>query len=230
MEAASHLRLVNTDGEIVDGVPSYEELHEQNEALKAELANQIRLKGKLRADLARERSEEPGAKDIQAVLGYWREHCSPKSEIVPGGKRWEKVRARFKDKLGRTRTVKELCLAVDGALVDPWLNGTDSRSKGYLQAETIFRDPEQVEKLVWLALGFEQRHGFLPTTIPPELDGAALRFYSMRCECGHLRIDHIVLERETGFMGCFRSGCECEDFDGSTALHERWLRERGVAV
>jgi hypothetical protein len=58
--------------------------------------------------------------------------------------------------------LSELFYAADGAKRDPWINGQDDKSKGYLQIQTVYRDREQVERLAELG-------GYKPGRIHPTL-------------------------------------------------------------
>src|SRR5262245_55702590 len=55
--------------------------------------------GKLKKELRELRAVEPQSEIVREILDYWRERCRPRATIAPGGKRWEKVRARLKDEL-----------------------------------------------------------------------------------------------------------------------------------
>lgn len=200
------LRLIDSHtGEVVED--EREILIEQLEAEKKGQSLQI---GRLKRELKELRAVEPEAKTIREILDYWRGLCKPTAVIVPASKRWEKVRARLKERMDERDpwTPAELRLAVDGALLDPWLNGRARGSKGYLDAVTIFRDAEMVEKLRDLALGFKAEASI---EVRDLLDVAAeLRIVSWRqvlrlCECGHRRIEHVP-----GVESCIR--CECSEF------------------
>jgi hypothetical protein len=210
------LHLVNAaTGELVE----HDDRDIQIEQLESELRGKRLAIGKLKRELKELRSVEPEAEIVRDVLTYWQQKCAPRSTIAPGGKRWEKVRARLKDKLdGRDPwTPDELKLAVDGALLDPWLNGTAPKSKGYLDAETIFRDAEMVEKLRNLALGFKATAGvglgdLLDVTA--ELGTANWSHLLKVCVCQHRRLEHSRPDpSREGREGCLTPGCECEDFD-----------------
>jgi hypothetical protein len=204
--------------------------------LEAEKRGQSLQIGLLKKELRELRAVEPEAQHIKEVLGYWREKCNPNATaIAPGGKRWEKVRARFRDNLdGRDSwTTAELKLAVDGALLDPFLNGTDPKSKadGFLDATTIFRDDKQVERLMHLAVGFKVKAGVgVPELLEvgDQLGHVSWNFLLQTCSCGHKRIEHAhsdpTLEgRELCFL------CDCGDwdlcpFDEFNQRHDEHLR------
>lgn len=209
------LKLVDTTtGEIVES-DDREVLIEQ---LQAELRGKSLQIGKLRREVRELRLTEPEAATIMDVLSYWRERCAPRAHIVAGGKRWEKVRARLKDKpVDRPPwTPEELKKVVDGALLDPWLSGADRRSKGYLDAETIFRDPEQVERLLNLALGFSAKAGVELAdliAIGDELRVVHWPLLLRSCVCDHRRIEHSKADPERqGREPCLIPECPCEDF------------------
>jgi len=90
--------------------------------------------------------------EITRVLTYWRSiHATPASAIE--GKAGEKRRARVRARLAEGTTADECILALDGALKDPWLMGTDPKStKAYRDVDTILRDRLQIEKLIGLVL------------------------------------------------------------------------------
>src|SRR2546430_2362856 len=114
----AQLQLVNpATGELED---ERDVLMEQLEAEKKGQSLQI---GKLKREIRNLRAVEPNAVVVREILEYWRERCRPRATVAIGGKRWEKVRARLQDNLdGRGPwTPTELKLAVDGALLDPWL-------------------------------------------------------------------------------------------------------------
>lgn len=222
------LRLIDAaTGEIV----KHDEREILVEQLQAELRGKSLTIGKLKRELKELRAVEPEAETIRGVLEYWRSKCSPRAQIAIAGKRWEKVRARLRDKLdGRDPwTPPELKLAVDGALLDPWLSGRDRRSRGYLDAETIFRDAEMVEKLRNLAIGFEARAGLAVGELLDVADELALVDWKLLlrvCVCRHRRIEH---HRPSPREGCLAPDCPCEDFDLSTLdpfnlRADPWLR------
>jgi hypothetical protein len=212
VSVAPHLHVVNAEtGELVE-----DERDVLIEQLQADLQGKILAIGKLKRELRHLRAVEPESEVVREVLEYWRERCAPRATIAPGGKRWEKVRDRLKDQLDDrpSWTPNELRLAVDGALLDPWLSGSDRKSKGYLDAQTIFRDAEMVERLRDLALGFQAQAG---TPLRDLIDVAAeLRFVNWRhllrvCECGHRRVEHARGDSDHGGRErCFF--CGCEDF------------------
>jgi hypothetical protein len=190
--------------------------------LEAEKRGQSLQIGLLKKELRELRAVEPEAQHIKEVLAYWRERINPRAvALAPGGKRWEKVRARFRDNLdGRDSwTVEELKLAVDGALLTPWLNGTDPQAKGqsWLDAETIFKSDKQVERLRDTALGFKARTG---TDIAPILDvmeqmiDVDWKLLLRVCMCDHRRVSHSLPDpNRNGAEGCLVHGCGCTDFD-----------------
>jgi len=212
------LTLVDTaTGEVVEDERDF--LIEQ---LQADLKGKQIAIGKLKRELKELRSVEPEAKEIREVLDYWRAACKPRAIIAPGGERWEKVRARFKDKLeieGEPRppwTIAELKLAVDGALLDPWLNGTAPKSKGYLDAKTIFKGPEQVERLKDLALRLQFEVGMTAKQLieaSRTLSAVGLDWKHLLapCLCGHTRVEH---RRSDNILwdDCLTPGCECGEF------------------
>lgn len=171
----------------------------------------------------------PGADDIIEVLVYCRESWGKRWGIVPGkGKRWEKVSERLEEHLldRGPFTKAELKLAADGAKLDPWINGTDRKSKGYLKVETVFRDFEQVERFLDLTVEFEARTGMPLQDFPPELLTVDLKFLCRRCDCGCLRMEHFVPDPRTGYQGCRRCP-DCVDFyDGEELLREIEARHK----
>lgn len=233
MEAARHLRLLDPDtGEVLDHPDcpecerrefAYHELERKHRGTLTEL-------GKTRAMLVRQRKSEVRAEWISEVLECWREKCMPNAQIAVGGKRWEKVRARLEDELDRGKpwTAEELKLVPEGALLDPWLNGSDPKSKGYLDAETLYRDPEMVDKLVKLAQGFRTEHGCYPSSIPERV----LRDFHFepllaKCDfCQHLRLEHSKGDpARDGAQACLVHGCDCLDGSWYDAEVGRWIEE-----
>lgn len=215
--SASPLRLVDTQtGELVH--------QDERDLLIEELERQKRgltlQNGKLRAENTRLRSVEPNHEEIREVLHYWRDTCKPNAtSIGPEGERWLKVRARFQDTLeGRHSWTKdELKLAVDGALLDPWLNGTAPKAPKdgrFLDAKTIFKSPEQVERLIDLALGFKGQTGAHlrdVLEVADRLRVVSWKHLTRTCECGHLRLEHAAGDpHHEGRERCFM--CSCPDF------------------
>lgn len=206
MPERPQLRLIDSNtGEVVE---------DEREVLIEQLTADLRTKqlaiGKLKRELKELRAVEPEAKVIRDVLGYWRDACKPSAQIAPASRRWEKVRARLKDRLDDRDpwTPAELKLAVDGALLDPWINGRARGSRGYLDAVTIFRDAEMVEKLRDLALGFKAQASVGVRdliAVSAELRVVDWRQVLRLCECGHRRIEHVP-----GVEACIR--CECREF------------------
>jgi len=168
----------------------------------------------LENQLADKRASEVEAEAIVEVLSYWRDRCMKRPESVvfaPGGRRWEKVRDRLAEDLpGRNAyTPQELHLAVDGALISPFHNGTDPKTKGkqYLDAVTIFRDAETVGAHIERTLKFEQLVGVLPSTALRALIGLNMEVELERCDCGHERLLHVGLPELEGREVCKRCGC-----------------------
>jgi hypothetical protein len=187
MNAKPELRLlVNPEtGEVVE---------DQRDILIRQLEDEKRGQslqiGLLKKELRELAAVEPEAQVILDVLSYWKERCKPTARIALKGKRWAKVRARLRDRFDDREpwTADELKLAVDGALLDPWLNGTDRDSKGFLDAETIFRDSEMVEKLRDLAAGFEAKAGVGVgelLAVSSDLGFVDWQFLLQTCSCGH---------------------------------------------
>jgi hypothetical protein len=222
LDDARHLRLVvdRETGEVQD----------DHDLLVAQLESELRSKNlqiaRLKQELRSVRGLEPQAATIRDILEYWRERCKPRATIAPGGKRWEKVRARLNDRLDNRPpwTVEELKLAVEGALLDPWLSGSDRRSKGYLDAVTVFRDPEQVERLVELACGWQSEIGILPSQMPRAVLETK---YCLPCDCGHARMEHTVPDpARDGRCPCLR--CDCPDYDDLHPRAEAWVRTQAA--
>lgn len=221
----ARIRLVDTTtGEVVEE----DERDLLIEQLQADLKGKQLAVSRLKRELKELRAVEPEAQTIREILEYWRSRCLPGATLAIGGKRWEKVRARLKDKLDDREpwTPGELRLAVDGALLDPWLSGRDRHSRGYLDAETIFRDAEQVERLRDLALGFKAQAGAHLGDLIDVAD--ELRIVEWKpilriCVCGHRRIEHRRPDPDLhGFEGCLE--CECPDF-ADDVLNELWEQQ-----
>lgn len=199
----ARIHIIDTEtGEVFSGCPGCIEREETIEALQGELQVLLRRNGRLKKDLTAERLEEPEHQAILRVLSHWKLNCKPRAEIVPGGKRWERVRARFHDKLpgGRCRTPDELMLVVDGALTDDWLTGRapGARDRGYLDVDTLYRDPEQVERLVEKALTAPAE----VRVLHPPMEVWAL---DVLCgTCGHRWGNHLDMEHR-----CCVDGCHC---------------------
>jgi hypothetical protein len=201
VEASRHLHAVDAlTGEVYqDGCPACAE----KETLIAQLQNEGRGKslqiGNLKKKLADMRAVDDYAADIREVLAYAKETWGGRWSAVEGSKRWEKVRDRFKDKpLHRDPfTVEELKLAADSANRDEWLNGTDPNSKGYLRVETVYRDFEQVERLL----------------------------AQLRCDCGCRSDEHAEQPDEFGWRACGVCGCAFFHDDGQRIEEAIWRYE-----
>lgn len=210
------LKVINTQtGEVVEDTRDY-----QLEELNRKYLGALGTIGKLRKEIAELRVVEPEAQAVQGVLEYWKANCKPNAEITQDGKRWKNVRARLRDKFDDRppRTPDELKLAVDGALLDPFWNGSHPKSRGksfVLEAESIFASSERVETLRDIALGFKAKAGVHLKDLLEVTD--RLRFVSWKyllqtCECGHFRVEHAhpdptIEGRELCFL------CPCGDFD-----------------
>lgn len=210
---APQLHLVNADtGELVE-----DERDILIEQLKSELTGKSLQIGKLKRELREFRAVEPEAETIRDVLTYWRDRCKPRAAIAPAGKRWEKARARLREKLEDRppMTVEELKLAVDGALLDRW--HTQKGMEHRLDAEFLFRSYESVERLRDLAIGFKAHAGIglgdlLEVT--NELVFVNWKHLLATCLCEHRRLEHS--KPDPNFFGreaCLIPGCECADFD-----------------
>ncbi len=105
-------------------------------------------------------AHEPMEGTITQVLLRWRERAGMPRAAIEG----DAGRQRRKRILSRLRegwTLPRLLLVADGMVRDPWLMGTDPKSKpgGYRDVETVFRDNNQCERLEALALGTTPTNG-----------------------------------------------------------------------
>jgi hypothetical protein len=94
---------------------------------------------------ARDRLSAEQARTIAAetVFGYWAAKTGRGPRTLMDPTRESRIVARLKENGG---DVGELFYAIDGALVDPWHNGTTDGIK-HLDIDHIFRNRERVEKL-----------------------------------------------------------------------------------
>lgn len=221
-----NLRVLNTDtGELEQDAYGY-----QLEELNRKYLGLLGENGRLRKQIAELRMVEPEAQAIRDILEYTRDRIGkPGQHIIEGGERWEKVRARLKDRIdGRgPLTPDELKLAADGALLDPWLNGTAYKAPKdgrYLDAKTIFKSGDQVLKLRDLAIGFKGTAGVHLRDlldVADELHIISWKHSLRICECGHRRIEHARCDpQKEGRELCFM--CDCRDF------YEDVLEQLGV--
>lgn len=207
MEAARVIDLKT--GEVLDG--PCEDCTNYERELRAK-RRRITL---LENQLADRREAAAEAKDISEVLSYWRDRCTKRPGSVvfaPGGDRWEKVRDRLSDDLpGREGgwTVAELKLAVDGALISPFHNGTDPKTRGkqYLDARTIFKNAEVVGSHVDRALKFNDLIGVLPSEFLRAFVGMDVKTDLAVCDCGHYRLFHLSVPETGGREVCRK--CDC---------------------
>jgi hypothetical protein len=217
MSARPDLRVINSDGELVQDDP----LVLEHEELKRKFFGLLGENGKLRKQIAELRGLEPEAETIREILHYAKErYGKPRQEIIEGGERWEKCRARLRDKPeGRgQRTPEELKLAIDGALLEPWLNGTAPNAPKdgrYLDAKTVFKSPEQVAKLRDLALGFQAQAGVHLgdlLDVATDLQWVNWGYLLKTCGCGHRRVEHAHGDPSLEGRELCRE-CDCPDFD-----------------
>ncbi len=91
---------------------------------------------------------------ITEALSHWRLRAGmPKAAIE--GKAGNARRRRIKARMAEGWTLERLRLVADGMTRDPFLMGTDPKSKpgGYRDVVTVFRDNDQCERLEALATG-----------------------------------------------------------------------------
>jgi len=114
------------------------------------------LFGKDTGSIPESRPDPKAAIDAQVteVLTYWRGVVGMDRASIEGPKaehRRKRIKARLKEKF----TVEQLRQVADGAAKDPFLMGTDPKSKpgGYRDVETVYRDAAQCERLIALSAG-----------------------------------------------------------------------------
>jgi hypothetical protein len=136
-------------------------LEGENEELRDELEGVTRswraAKGevrKLNRLLEEKRRQEERAVIVRRILENWLELCVPaahrsKVRLVEGSPRWERIIARMNEGWEES----DLLLVPVGSLAYEWHNGEHPKTKGrkYHGVDTIYRDSDQVEKLVALA-------------------------------------------------------------------------------
>jgi hypothetical protein len=213
-----HLHVINAEtGEVVE---------DERDLLIEQLTRDLHGKqvqiAKLRKEVSELRLVEPEAQTIIEVLEYCRDRFNkPRQHITPGGERWEKCRARLRDKPTDRPAITpdELKRAADGALLDPWLNGSAPKAPKdgrYLDAKTIFKSPEQVQRLCDLALGFKAETGiYLGDFLDYASESRIVHwgFLMEVCICGHRRNEHSLADPlRHGEQPCLVQ-CRCSDFD-----------------
>jgi hypothetical protein len=169
-----HLKAV-PDGEVpADGPQTMAEalhhirlLEGENEELRDQLEGVTRswqsAKGdirKLHRLLEEKRKVEDRRDMVFRILENWLELCVPPKgqslvKLVEGSPRWERIIARHNE--GWTEA--DLLLVPLGSLNYEWHNGSHPKTKGkkYHEVDTIYRDSDQVEKLVRIAKVVQER-------------------------------------------------------------------------
>jgi hypothetical protein len=230
MGAARHLRPVPfpESGELPkDGPQSLVEALDIIDFLSRKLQGAGAQITKLERSLSKALAVEPEAEQILEVLSFWNDFIKQgRCKLVVGSERWQKVRARLREKdvrTGEPYTVLQLRAAVVGAKL------SDFHVKhGYLDAATIFRDATTVDAHIARAVSFKRTYGASALAIVDELASEGLKWLAERCVCGHFRLDH-VRKGPTPDLRQPCSACACEDFDWFTAQFEMYmveLRER----
>lgn len=124
------------------------------------------------APTAPARKPDPTEAAVTDVLAHW-QACSGMRGASVEGPKARKRRTRIRQRLAEGFSVAQLKRAADGMLRDPWLMGTDPKSKpgGYRDVETVYRDAGQVERLIALADGAPVASGALPAPVfePPRV-------------------------------------------------------------
>lgn len=237
------LRLVSDLGEVVEqaDVKEWRERYDRAAELLADKDATIERMGKdlrrmrdrvreLEGEFADKAARDPRAQDIRDVLLYWRDRCaSHRTRIVPDSPRWRKVRDRLteQDIDGHVLAPKDLCEAVDGALLSDFHTGKDPKTggKSYLGAETLFRDADTVQHhqdRLRAARG-EAPLAFAALPFPDEV----VFWLSDECSCGHSRAHHVGAEQ-----GCWAAvgdkACGCDRFDGLQDRIDRFLERNAV--
>lgn len=157
---------VNVNGEIGECPRCDEEKRRADtiqtdlELAEKELQAKRRRISQLQKEMEDLRAEEPESQEIREVCAHWIAY-HPTAKCPPGGKRWEKVRARLKDKF----TAERICLAIDVAHAFPYeLYGNRFRdpvkgSKERVDLTYICRDETTVERLEKIGLGVMTKTG-----------------------------------------------------------------------
>jgi hypothetical protein len=194
-------------GEITDDAPPYEEALKHLEISERKMRGYDLLIAKLRKDLEEVQGNAADSHEIRQVLEYWKARMSkPRCKVIPGSERWKKVKARLKEGF----TPDDLGTAVEGACASEGHRVHDA-----LEAATIFKSPDTVEKHIERAMDFKTRFNVWPTQIPQELATTELAYLLEACDCTHARMEHARAD-EYGLQGCHL--CECVHFD---TIHEQ---------
>lgn len=240
MEAATarpDLRLVDTTtGEVSELPADVARLQAELEAARQQVGEaEAELRGKrsqitqLRNQLAEMQAVEPEAEQIMDVLEFWRVRCMPGASIVVGSERWQKTRARLRERDAGTKercyTPLHLKAAVVGARLSEW----HVKNKR-LDAATLFRDSKTVDDHIGRAVTFKRAYGTSAVTLLDELGSPVFAWLSRRCACGHLWLEHLKGgPGPDGNQPC--DTCRCPHFGESLDDQvERWKVEHAAEV
>lgn len=143
-EAHAHLRVIDGDGQVLDTCPACESKDAQLAQLRDDLQNieqgelrRLRAQvSKLTGDRHKKLKASPAAKDGATVYAYYREKLQPRARAECPPDRMELILSRL-----NAFTVEELCSAVDGAVVDAFV---DEKGKRHDSLELIFRNTGKV--------------------------------------------------------------------------------------
>lgn len=227
-EPAPRLRLVDQNGEL-HAAPDLEQLRDELEGVTRSFAAAKGENTRLRRELSAAQGVEPEAKDVMDVLLFWRAQCMPRAQITVGSERWQKTRARLRERDAesgeRCYSPLKLKAAVVGAMLSDF--HMQNRDKGYLDAASIFGDSRKVDAHIQRAVGFKRLTGISALTLVDELGSEALRWLAERCSCTHLWVEHLRGgPRPGGLQPCSVEGCGCANFDYLSARIDRWVADK----
>lgn len=240
MEAASarpELRLLDTATGEVRELPNVADLHARIENLTDQLDGAkdgwAAAKGeikKLRRENAQLMGVEPAHKKIMDVLQFAMPLLVPNGRIVVAGPRWKNVRARLKDRDAETQVLLFTPLHLKAAAVGVTMSEFHMSKLAYRDPESIYADPDRVQKHIQRAVRFRRVYGTSALTLVDELGQQALAWLARRCECGRLWAEHLKDgPTADGSQPCPATGCPhfAESVDDQL---ERWKAEHGGEV
>lgn len=154
MTAAPHLRVITSDGEILEEHPELEALRTQIRMLERERAGQrLKIAG-LEQDKARERLEHPRSEDIERCHRYWQRKCNHPRAGLDDAAFWciaELLELRVKPRSEEREFAwpRDFKAAIDGAAHDPWTRVRKNGSvKRFDALKTVFKDADSMREFI----------------------------------------------------------------------------------
>lgn len=231
MDTARHLHVVDHNGEATPQCAQCLALLRNLDRQEGIIATKQREIDELRHTKKDLLSTTELAGDIMDVLKFHKRILSPSAKIHRGGPAWKNVKDRFEDTDAETGFLSFTKKDLLGAVVGLWTVDSEDgwyRKHGKIGAKFLFGSADRVEEFLDPVRALDRKIGTSALEIVDELMGEGLAWLAVRCECGHLRLDH---ERERPELGtvqppCAVHGCACTGFDDFTWRSERWLALR----